>query len=208
MADMDTLADIASFMVPDLPGCESGVIVRYLRRATNRFLQDTEVWERDVTVDLIEDQALYNIALADSMVRRIKRVRYIDPDTDVAKNEFAGREINLGYVRLNRDPDSLYIMPQKVPTEAEEGYQAIVKVVDVPDITSDILDAEMITRWSEGFRYRAMYELTLLKDRPWSDVDLANRYLADYLAEVNRARFESLHLDRSVSLRMQAPSFT
>lgn len=207
MADMLTFSVLASRMLPDFPGCSAPVILWYLRRACTRFCADTEIWARDVEIDLVEDTGLYELTLDGAMVRRIRGVRFLDPAEDDVEDIFAGREINLRYIEIRRDPDRIYLNPRVVPGSAEDGHKMIVRVVYVPDVTATVLDTEFLTRWSDGIRSRAMYELYKLSKRPWASDVLAARALAEYESEVNKARFDSLHEHKQVDARMVAPSF-
>jgi len=207
MADITAYSSIANFMLPDLAGCELGTIKMYLHRAGNRFCADSEAWRREASVVLVDGTDTYDISGTDLTVRRVHRVRFIDTSVASAKDFYSGREISLTDVAVLRTPDRLQFSTAATPNAAEDGFYLFADVSDVPDTTADILPDYFISRWADALRYEAMAELTSIPNRPWTDLNTSQAYYQKYLEEVNRARFEAVHEDKAVDLRMQAPSF-
>lgn len=209
MAEVTTYSAIANQMIPDLPGADADTIALYLLRAGRKFCADSERYELDVTATLVEGTNTYSLTLADAQVRRIKRVRFLDTDSgDEAKNYNDGREIFVDEFDLVYDTvDQIRLNRGAEPDSGEAGFTVVARVVYVPHIGVDILPDDFLTRWTDAIRYRAMYEMLVLPDRPWTNPEEAQRHRLMYDDEIARARFEVTHDNKTANKTMRAPSF-
>jgi len=221
MATIAAYSQIASAMLPDLPGVDAAVASFYLRRAGRKFCQDSEAYVVEKTATLVADEDTYSVALASFQPRRIMRVRFLDPATEESKDFNAGREIYPTEYELLYDVNGAVVVPpalpvyeyqirfatSAVPNASEAGFTLVADIAYVPSEGEDVLPDEFLSRWSDAIRYRAMHELLVLPNRPWSSDLLAERYLEMYRNEVAAGIFEKNHMHKAVNLRMQAPSF-
>jgi len=211
MPSITAYSQIASAMLPDLPGAEAPVVNFYVRRAGRKFCQDSEVYVVEATDTLVEGQDTYDISRENFQPRRIMRVRFLDPARDDLKDFNAGREIHPTAYELVRDyvddEDQIRLATSVVPASSEGGFTLVADVAYVPIEGEDVLPEDFMNRWADAIRYRAMYELLILPERPWSSDMLAERYAEMYRDEVARGVFEKNHMHKAVNLRMQAPSF-
>jgi len=211
MALNTTYLNLATQIVPDLPGAEQDVIMFYLFRAARQFCQDAEVFEQTVTDTLAADDDEYSITVTDAQCKRIKRVRFLDGSVEVAKDYFDGREIDPDHFVLQRNSgtgaDEILFDTAATPNSAEAGFTLVVLAAYVPHVGVDILPDNFLTQWADAIRYGAMVEMLSLPDRPWSSAVLLQDYKARYADAVARGRFEEIHANKSVSKLMVAPSF-
>lgn len=210
MAELTAYSELAELLRPDVPGAEPGVLLYYLRRAGRKFCADSEVFQRDITATLVADEDTYALALADHEVRRLVRVRFLDPAEDEAKNYFDGREIHPDQYDLvfdETDRHQIRFSRNAVPNSDEAGFTLVARVVLVPHQGTEVLPDDFLTRWQDAIRFYTLFDMMSMEGRPWSSAMGASRYLGEYQDAVARGRFEVTHENKSVTKRMVAPSF-
>ena len=208
MAEIASLESMVPYLQLELPGAEKGLVYNALMRAATQFCEDSEVWKNDRVTPVVPGQTSYDISEDFKRVQRIDRVRVVDPSVeDDMSDVYSGRSIDLGYCRLDSNPDTIVFLSGREPNDSEEGFNLVVTVVDVPDADTDELPSYFLTRWSRAIRSLVLYSLRLHARMPWYDPNRAAVDLGDYEQELNKARFETFHEYLSVDARMTAPSF-
>jgi len=207
MAELTAYSGLAALLVPDLPGADLDVITAYLHRAGRKFCADSEVFRQEPSRTLAFGTDRYSLILTDAQVRRIVRVRFLDPTVDEVKNYGDGREIAPDYYYLDEANQDLILRKQAEVQTHETGYTLAVEVAYVPHTGADVLPDSFLTRWADAIRYRAMFELTGMSKRPWSDPQAEQKFMVLYDDAVARARFEETHEHKKVNKTMRASPF-
>jgi len=208
MAELTAYSGMAALLVPDLPGADVDVITAYLHRAGRKFCEDSEVFRQEPERVLSVGTDRYTLALTGAQVRRIIRVRFLDPSVDDAKNYSDGRDIIPDNYYLDEANQDLVLNTRAAVQDHENGYTLVVEAAYVPHTGSDVLPDSFLTRWADAIRYCAMFELTGMVKRPWSDPASEKKFMVLYYDAVARARFEETHEHKKVNKTMRAPSFT
>lgn len=172
-------ADLYVFMVSVLRGCPQSEALQALRLWGARFFEESEAWEVDLEdIDLVADQAAYDLdaLLAyDALIKRIKKVDINDAPEDESHFDLA-------------DDTDLVFGEDWIPTEADaDAMDVTVVLVPKPEVNE--IDPLMLDRWGRrGVVAGALGELLDQDDRAWYAPRTAARYQLQYRRAVAAAK--------------------
>ena len=197
MALVTSISDFLPQMQPELPGCDTPVILAALRRSTVDFCSDSEAYVLRLDLTVVVDQAAYALTQTDMQVKRIKEVRMVDSLSTVL-DDTSGSLVDADTYRLTRtgDTDILTFEQNHIPNDAYDGYHMAVDVVLVPQLLSDALPNAFLNEWFTGIKAGAMAHLMMNEKAPWYNETMAFKYANEFQEYILRARYEATHKNK------------
>lgn len=187
------LADLASEVRPDVPGCPDPVIEAALQKAAVRFFRDSGVWRETLSaISLTSGQATYTPSVpTESRLERVLRAKYGNSTLDQAPHEDLALRDESGAPRaFAMDPANdlvLYPTPDDNATEDVTVFALLVPLrsaITIPDRLGE--------EWEDALVAFAKADLLDTPKKPWADPQAAQYQRRIYQTERARAKQEAL----------------
>ena len=205
MLVISSLNKLWTYMISELPGCETPLAYQELRRAMVEFFDQTEVWEyTPAALDTTVDQTDFTpIITWDAWIKRVLWAK-IDNNAvpmDTSYDGVAGMQvIDNRTIRLHAN-----LAPTKASTgstDLEDGFAC--KLVLVPIHGSSELPEAFLDRWAEAITAGAMASLMRMpKPYRWSNLPMSAFYAQKFDRAKQEAKNAKIKQQRGVNLRIK-----
>lgn len=199
MANVVRLEDYLSEIMMELAGCPNVIALQALRKAVRDFQTETEIWNQDITVDLVSGTLKYK--LQPSYEASVLRVFKVTLDGTILQPE--DYELNFDQIT---DTDyrefelELINDPLKTVTDGlvvNVILCSFIKAIDIPEYFFD--------RWGDAIMAKAKSDLMMQPKKPYGDRQLALKYLGDYKNYVVDAKREKVCKHKQTNMRFGNP---
>ena len=184
--DIVRLDQLISGMRPEVAGCEAGMMLQALRRASREFFRRSGAWSLTLdTFDAVAEQASYTLPLGgiQAIVDSIDAVRLNTASGVSDGND--GYAVDPNYYYLT-PPLTLTFTEEAIPPESvTDGLEVDVRLI--PTLDAVELPAVIFARYAEGLRAKALADLKRMTGLPWFDPQGAARFITDYNNILNRS---------------------
>ncbi len=190
MSDVADYTDLTAEIETDLPSCPAPLILRELRRAGREFLHRSEVWEEELTLDIVEDQTEYTLVPThDASIFRVLKVELNGIEQTEDRYEF-------------KEESTLVI--DWTPTEDDD--EALVVDVSLCSYWGSIeIPGWIIDRWGDAICSGAKSSLQAMPAKPWSNVQMAGVWRQRFRQGINSAKMEVLRRREKAHRTMEIP---
>jgi hypothetical protein len=163
--------DLIPYIVPDVPGATENIIKNRMREALREFCMDTEAWTETVTMDQVDGQTSYNIALTnDAYIQRILWIKSKTSDTQNFDDILT--PIGLDRYYLAEDGESIEFYNNKeLKHDITDGVQ--FKFALRPSFQIEELSGDLFDRYGEGIFNLTKYKLMMTPNTPYTNPELA-----------------------------------
>lgn len=196
---MSALADFYDLLLPELPGCSTGLVDLHLREVARDFCSKTGQWRQALTaIDLVADQAAYTVATpASSELVRVTALTVSDELLWQLSDRNADRSDVGEHAKYvpNEPPFSLsadltQITLVEVPTAAVVGGLEITAALK-PTAFAATLPDFLKAQYSEAIRFGVLSRLMAMGKKPWTDRELAMAYDSRWSSQLNFAAYQA-----------------
>jgi len=158
-----------------LPGEPDGAMLVQLRQAAREFCERTDIWAVELDpIDLVAEQAQYTLVWSTPCeIVKVVSIEF-DPSTT---------ELTDGFSFIM--PETIELSESNTPT-ADDTDGLIVNVVMKPSLLSAELPP-VLASWGEYIVAKAIYDLKIQPDKPWTDLAGAPAHLSQWTSGLNRA---------------------
>ena len=193
---MTNYADLLPYLIPELTGCSSNVITQRIKTTVLDFCTRSGAYWADLTaIDIVAEQSAYTLtAPASTKIDRVAGVVLNDVNLETTKYEVVD------------DASGWTLTLDDEPQAASTGGLEVTVVV-LPLITATSIPAYLMDRWNMKFCAGVKANLMLMKQKPWTDRELALQYMREYNAGIAEARNLTMKGMKNHSLRVTIPSF-
>ncbi len=185
---MKVLASFYDLLLPELPGCTTGLLDLHLVLWAREFCRTSHVWRSDFdAVDLVAEQATYDLDASESQSEAVKVIRLTANDvvlydelwsdhsqTDAPKYTVGHPPFTLSDTMLE-----ITLLTDEIPTAAVVGGLEVYGSMR-PKTTATSLPDFFLTEHAEVLRMGVLSRLMRMVKKPWSDAGQAQQYASQY----------------------------
>lgn len=199
MANVARLEDYLSEIMMELPGCSNVIALQALRKATRDFQTETEIWNQDITCDLVSGTLKYKLQPSyEASVLRVFKVTLDEAELNATNYELnfdqtSDTDYREFELELANDPLKTVIGGLVVNVI----LRSFIKAIDVPSYFFD--------RWGDAVMSKAKADLMMQPKKSYSDRQLASKYLGDYSIYIQDARREKMCKFKQSDIRIGNP---
>jgi hypothetical protein len=199
MAGITAISELLSRITPDLPGCPSLLITQAMQDVIRDFCINTECWQVAVTQNLTVSTLAYTLDLGDDYdeadIRRIVKV--------VINESVEPVEVDL----YTFDGDDLLTLDESIEPDATITDGLVTTVVIVPQLNSNLWEADLLNRYSQAIVYGVFARLMDNDKEGWGNPRRALDFKREYERQTALARIEMLRKYRTGTVRMNVRSW-
>lgn len=176
-------------LLPELPGCTTGMLDYHLRAVARDFCDRTSAWRAEcLAVTSVEDTLTYFLLLGEANTDLVKLTKLVvddvlqwqdkqeDPDdTEVAR------------YRPHKPPFTLNDAGDQFTLEEQPTGEIVFTAAMKPKLTVTTLPDVLFNVHLEAIRTGVLSRLMRMGGKKWTDRDLAVAYEADFNAHMNHA---------------------
>ena len=173
---MDDLTDLREFLWPELPGCPWALVRQHLRLVFQDFCARTGIWQVTLaTIDLVEDQTEYTLTPAEEATpHRILWVKQDSSTLDPSTYSFTS--------------ETTLTLATAPSADSADGLEVRVSLRPTP--TTEVVPSWLLNRWQTAWCDGTKARLMKMKNREWTDRELAVHYDGEYRRWIVDARRE------------------
>ena len=209
---MTVLTDFHDLLMPELPGCPAAMVNLQLIQTAREFCQTTSAWVLPLeTVNVIAGTAAYSLFLSDptAELTRITSMSFAGQLLWVRDEMYLNQASVFTYpaYRRNEPPftlsdDLLNITLTAYELAGSTGALTLLGACKPVRTTPDLPDL-LMSQYSDAIRYGTLSRLMIMGKKPWTDRELAAKYMNDWKSEVNYAAYQVQVGNTNAPLRVQ-----
>lgn len=179
---MKLLSDFHNLLLPELPGCSTGMVDLHLVLWAREFCSTTHAWAGDFdAITTVADQAAYDLGSPETQSEAVKVIRLTlddellydarwnhDSQGDAPKYDAADPPFS-----MSESGTVLTLLEDDVPTAA--GTMEVYGSMR-PKTTATHLPDLFLNEYAEALRMGMLSRLMVMPKKPWSNPELAAFY--------------------------------
>lgn len=186
---MAALSDFYKHIKTFVPGVPEPAIDFAVNRSAREFCSLSWFSRRSITVTLVEDQASYALAPADSTNEEIigvHAVEYDDRPLDPTKPELVNTRVGKPHEWYTEQYTALVLNP--TPDSNYDGETVQVRIAVQPTIASESIPNDVYREFQQAIAEGAIAWLLQMPKQPWTDLQMAQKWERQFISKAMRAK--------------------
>ncbi len=205
---MAALSDFYKLVNTFIPGVPEPTVDYALIRAARRFSSLSWLSRRSINVTLVEDQASYTLAPADSTNEEIigvHAVEYDDQPLDPTKPELV--ETTSGTPKCWYIEQNYLLVLNPVPDANVAGDTVQVRIAVQPTLEATTIPNDIVREYHQAIGDGAIAWLQAMPKQPWSDPQMSMAMERKFIAQAMRAKETALRGYMPWGFTVRRPTF-
>jgi hypothetical protein len=184
---LETFNTLTNEIALDVPGCPDFLIAKEIKKAAIQFCEESKVYSYTATgVTVVDDNSLLPVLPAETRFSHITNIK-VDgkPVYPKSKNDFFSVTDDAKTGRpqyFYEEAGVIYFYP--TPNDA---YGVKINAVIKPSRNATGIEAHILDDWLEAISQLAIFNLTTMPERTWTDANIAKKAMTIYQQQLSKA---------------------
>lgn len=195
--DMDETTDLTELypeVIPYVNQCPPAMILEQLRKAAQRFCNDTCMWTTELQpISILEGVTTYDLELWDYDFARIRRVLVVSQNDQEMRCGDGTEEFRM-------QKRTRLVLGTEPAEDSADALDVVVELEPSNDATE--LPTELVDEWGKAIGECAKWLIMSQAGKPWFNADGAALAAGNYRQMVSRAKEELARNHTNTDLRV------